>query len=523
MIYFINLEKKTTYNIMDDRIYISPHISLKLVIKYIINQCENIFIGNYDFLVYTNLLEAFNRLTREASDLNKNLALDLKEDIIESGICYIARNFGRGLPVLPYSMNLLISAIQVYNATNFGPYVFDAQQLICNNITLYGLLFLSNIISDVVKAAAAGQQPLFSLATPPWQLTLIPARQPRPSDMSDMKHMPKIFIIHSHGLLPVLESDIEDPSLPVFKTPVMGFPPGSTGEAVSSDRFRKNRPVILKSRVDTFTSAKYGDQFWITLTDDPPQVTLINELSREFHSGFPTSKDAFRQIIQSTLCEIRKLTVSKEKQDSCRFRCHRVGRKISDIMLFCEGAPTVEGIIQFDTQTGDVEYVSEQFGLMNKVSVEEYKMPTTYTEEEMEQIAEAKAKSEQELADMIANPVDFKGKSFQMYSKAENIKKMDIMMRNMSRFSTFVSSEHGERVRLSQLIDVGISKGIIDPETDFVVVLSCRSPEHDLPLGALSPRSDSDSAVSQGGRRNKSRNRHTTKTKNKSKTKILKK
>ena len=517
MIYFINLEKKNTYNIMDDRINISPTLPIKFVIKYMINQCKNIFAGNYDFNVYTNLMEAFIRLKSEAIHIDKNLVLDFKEDIIESGICHIARNFGRGLPILPYTMNLLILAIQVYNSTNFGPYVFDAYKLFCNEITLDGLLFLSNIVLEVVKAAAAGEHPLFSLETPPWQLTPISGRQPRPSDMSDMKHMPKIFIIHSHGLLPVVESDIEDPSLPVFKTPVMDLSDRSTGEAVSSDRFRKNRPVILKSRVDTFTSAKYGTQWWITMTDDPPQIKLIEALSREFHSGFPTSKDAFRQIIQSTLCEIRELMVPKSKLDNCRFRCHRVGRKITDIMLFCEGAPTVEGIVQFDTQTGDVEHVSEQFGLVNKELVQEYKRMNTYTEEKLKEIAELKAKDEQELADMMANPVDFQNKSFLMYSKAQNIKKYEVMMRNMDQFSTFETSEHSERVRLSQLIDIGISKGIIDPETDFVVVLSCRSPEHDLPLGALSPRSDSDSAVSQGGRRNKSRNRHNTKTKNKSK------
>jgi hypothetical protein len=44
-----------------------------------------------------------------------------------------------------------------------------------------------------------------------------------------------------------------------------------------------------------------------------------------------------------------------------------------------------------------------------------------------------------------------------------------------------------------------IANKLIDPDTDFVVVLSCRVPDETLPLGAKSPGNSSDSERSVGG------------------------
>ena len=91
-----------------------------------------------------------------------------------------------------------------------------------------------------------------------------------------------------------------------------------------------------------------------------------------------------------------------------------------------------------------------------------------------------------------------------MQSLAETIKTFETTIRNMDRYSNFdfsddVKERGGDKIRLSRLVDIGISGGLIDPATDFVVVLSCRVPDQDMPLGAVSPRSSSDSSVSEGG------------------------
>lgn len=488
-------------------------LSLKMIVRHIMNQRKAIFRGEYD-AEYPHLVEAFNRLRSDAGDLNDDLTEDLA-DIINDGICELARRFGDGFPIQPASMNLLILAIRAYNATPNAPFKIN-DEMVCQNVTTDGLLFLSNVILKRIE-----EQELFSLQQPPWQLAAarhVPS-SPRPSS-PDMKRAPRIFIIHAHGMIPVVQGEGDDPALPVFEHQVMGYPLGPSGEAVSSRSYRRNRVITKTSKVDTFTSAKFGKPMWLTVTDDPPQVMLVNALTTLLKDAPqpPKTKNAFRQIIKRALCETRAAVVPASEQHDCRFRCHRVGKKIADVTLFCEGAAFVEGIVRFDVQTGEVDYITEEFGLVDKRSlgkpVEEYEKFKKWNHAQIDEIVKAKTKAEQELAELHANPANFKRKGFIMHSLRETIKNYEITLRGMDRYSHFeFSDERGsDKIRLSRLIKIGIDRKLIDPETDFVVVLSCRVPDEILPLGAKSPGNSSDSERSVGGGTKRSKQRARRKT-----------
>ena len=500
--------------------------SLKMIVRHIMNQRKAIFRGEYD-AEYPHLVEAFNRLRGDAGDLNDDLTEDL-EDIIKDGICELARRFGDGFPIQPASMNLLILAIRAYNATRKAPFMID-DEMACQNVTTDGLLFLSNVILKRIysleaqpeKAQPEKAQPeeeLFSLQQPPWQLAARRVPSPKPSSAGDMKRAPRIFIIHAHGMLPVVQGEGDDPALPLFANQVMGYPLGPSGKAVSSRSYRRNRVITKTSKVDTFTSAKFGKPIWLTVTEDPPQVMLVNSLTTLLQDAPqpPKTKDAFRQIIKRALCETRSALVPANEQHNCRFRCHRIGKKIADVTLFCDGAAFVEGIVRFDAQTGEVDYITEEFGLVDKRSlgepVEEYEKFNKFNHAQIDTLVKAKTKAEQELTELHANPENFKGKRFAMHSLMENIKNYETTIRGMDRYSNFEFSDKlkesgSDKIRLSRLIDIGIDRELIDPETDFVVVMSCRVPDEILPIGAMSPRSSSDSERSVGGTRSKQKQR----------------
>ena len=499
--------------------------SLKMIVRHIMNQRKAIFRGEYD-TQYSHLVESFNRLRRDAHDLNDDLTEDL-EDIINDGICELARRFGDGFPIQPASMNLLILAIRAYNATPNAPFRIN-DKMVCQNVTTDGLLFLSNVILKLVHSLEAhSEEELFSLQHRPWQLAARHVPSPKPSSAGHMKRAPRIFIIHAHGMLPVVQGESDDPSLPEFTNQVMSYPLGPSGEAVSSRSYRRNRVITMTSKVDTFTSAKFGKPIWLNVTEDPPQVMLVNALTTLLQAPqAPKTKYAFRQIIKQALCETRSALVPESEQHDCRFRCHRVGKKIADVTLFCEGAAFVEGIVMFDVETGEVDYITEEFGLVDKriigKPVEEYEKFKKFNHAQIDTIVKSKKKAEQELAELQANPVNFKGKRFMLHSIAETIKNYETTIRGMDRYSNFefldkLKERGSDKIRLSRLIEIGIDRKLINPETDFVVVMSCRVPDKILPLGALSPRSSSDSERSVGGRTRSSKQKH-----NRAKTKTCK-
>ena len=107
-------------------------------------------------------------------------------------------------------------------------------------------------------------------------------------------------------------------------------------------------------------------------------------------------------------------------------------------------------------------------------------------------------------------------------TKKEHIKSIDDTIKGMLNESKFeyvpeLKKKHGARVKLSDLLQIGISNGVIDPENDFVVVYACRVPDERVLFPVRSPRG-SDSEGSVGGTRSnkkqKCKQRHRTKRRN---------
>lgn len=500
------------------------NLSSKNIVRKLVNQGENIFNNMYN-QYYDELVKAFLKINE--SDLSEDLIEDLNY-FIEDGICNLARNFGEGKQISPITMNILIHAIVVFNNKSPSPFNFRSDK-ICAHVNVNGLIFLSNVLIKIVNNPI-----LFELDRDPW--VWIPAEhRKRPKKVSvakSSKRSPRIFIIHAHGVLPVIEGDEEEPNLPVFETPVMGktLGPGTEMALASSLDYRLRKVITVKSEVDTFTSAKFGKALWMIMTNDPPQLLVVNKLFELLDTHEHKSKDELRDIIMQALCLTREEHIPKEDRDTCRFRCHRVGEKIADINLFEEGAATVEDIISIDINTGNIERILQEFGLVDKEiqefeKIDQFKLSPGGIKMFEEEIVKATS----DLSELKANPAEFKTKDYKIYVTEERIKNMATSARNMDRFSNYEYSEelkhkYGSKIRLSHLIQIGIEREIIDPDTDFVIVLSCRVAERELPIGTMSPRDYSGSESNGGGRkiRKKSLKKKTSRKKNRKLSRIYK-
>ena len=479
--------------------------SPKIIIRKLVNQRENIFNSMYNEN-YDELVKVFLKIMQ--SDLAEDLIEDLKY-FIEDGICDLARNFSEGKQISPVTMNILIHAILVFNNKSPLPFNFRMDK-ICAHVNVHGLIFLSNVLIKIVNNPI-----LFELNRDPWVWITVehPKRPKKVSVVKSSKRSPRIFIIHAHGVLPVIEGDEEEPYLPVFETPVMGstFGPGTEMVIASSLDYRLRKVITVKSEVDTFTSAKFGKALWMTMTDDPPQLLFLNKLFELLDKHEHKSKDELRDTIMQALCLTREEHIPEQNRDTCRFRCHIVGEKIADINLFEEGAATVEDIISIDTNTGNIEQILQEFGLVDKEkigkAIQEFEKIDQFklSPGAIKQFEEAIVKAKSDLSELKANPAEFKTKDYKIYATEERIKNMDTSARNMDRFSKYEYSEelkhkYGNKIRLSHLIQIGIERQIIDPNNDFVVVLSCRVAERKLPIGTMSPR-DLSGSESNGGAR----------------------
>jgi hypothetical protein len=287
----------------------------------------------------------------------------------------------------------------------------------------------------------------------------------------------------------------------------------AVGVAVGVDVSPKSKkPSSFKAPVDTFTTAKCGHPFCADLRCDEPFVGLAHTLS-QYRLPPDVPKVAVRQIIQGAMTGIRSdprhadaLTLGENK-----IRCHKKGHLITDLFLFGpnHALPVIESVSMIDMQTGEIRDVHSGFGLVEKQSVSSTRQAIqTAAHDRMAVLHAAKSRAEYELYTLQhANPFYFK-------TKQAHIKTIDDTMNdrlNESKFeySPELKKEHGARVKLSKLLQIGVSNGVIDPENDFVVVYACRVPDERVPPGTImhSPRgSDSDRSV--GGTRSKKCNRH---------------
>ena len=388
--------------------------------------------------------------------------------------------------------------------------------------------------------------------------------------------MPRVFIIAAHGSMPMIDDDSfvlpdftkkpasasasasankktpnKTPVLKktVFKTPVLkhpvlkknvskkpdsaapplglGFtapPPGLAftapplGVAFAAMGALK-KPDSFESPVDTFTTAKCGYPFCADLRCDAPYVGLVHKLS-QLHLPPHVPKNKVREIIKRTMCEIRceprhadALTRAENK-----IRCHKKGSPITELFLFgpSHELPIIESVTMVDMETGEIRDAHEMFGLVVKKSVSSRQTVAHGAADRMAVLQTAKQRAELQLDTLQgAHP-------FFTETKKEHIKAIEDTIEDMLKESKFeyapkLKAKHGDRVKLSDLLQIGISNGVIDPENDFVVVYACRVPDERVLFPVRSPRG-SDSEGSVGGTRSnkkqkcKGNQRHKRKT-----------
>jgi hypothetical protein len=280
------------------------------------------------------------------------------------------------------------------------------------------------------------------------------------------------------------------------------------------------KPVSFKTPVDTFTTAKCGQPFCADLRCDEPFVGLAYTLSQ--HRLRPdVPKDALRQLIKNAMVGIRSdprnadaLTMGENK-----IRCHKQGHALTDLYLFGtnHALPVIESVSMVDMQTGEINDVHSMFGLVVKKSVSSTIQTVAHSAADRMAVLEAaKQRAEWDLHTLKgAHP-------FFTETKKEHIKSIDDTIKGMLNESKFeyvpeLKKKHGARVKLSDLLQIGISNGVIDPENDFVVVYACRVPDERVLFPVRSPRG-SDSEGSVGGTRSnkkqKCKQRHRTKRRN---------
>jgi hypothetical protein len=287
-----------------------------------------------------------------------------------------------------------------------------------------------------------------------------------------------------------------------------------------------------------------------TFFDEPYTYFTEEVFKRVKENPDLLQKDNLRKEISDSLCYNRDV----ERfifPDTCRFKCHEVGRKMADMYMMTPGAPMNDAILSFDPFTGNVEDAHENFGLEE---VKKRLMMYPSVIKEIGQGLEAPiSKAEQEL-DSLRSKIS----TFSQETTPKNMKKVrELQKKYDSKFlkleltrevlkgavqgAKYVfKPEYKNRykyvdgaypvITLSDMLDIAIDNGTIHPKTDFVVVEACRKFHGELPSeydSTKSPgRADSESGSQGGGgratskhsRKKYAKNKGRNKNKNKRKT-----
>jgi hypothetical protein len=302
--------------------------------------------------------------------------------------------------------------------------------------------------------------------------------------------MPRIFIISSHGCMSMQES--------ACSLPVMG-------------KLKVKNVVKISSPIDIFTTTGFGCEFVSDLSCDQPFVDVIQELAHNRDTiQAQSSKAQLRQFIKDTLVHVRALpqhrdvmTISENK-----IRCHKKGRPMTELLLFepAPGMPVFESVTMFDTVTGEIQDVHKEFGLRTKKTVDVVHTGCSHEPEKVKMLQSAKMKAESELASLrtrTANPrlVDMK------IGRIQSIDDTIACVHKGSKFeyAPKMKKVYKDRIKLSDLMHIGISTGLVNPETDFLIIYACRVPYDRMLCSETSPRDSSDSERSVGGSQHKTR------------------
>lgn len=326
--------------------------------------------------------------------------------------------------------------------------------------------------------------------------------------------MPRVFIIAAHGSMPMIADDSVAllPELPADKktTSKKKSVSAAAAPALALMGTKIKKPVSFRAPVDTFTTAKCGHPFCADLRCDEPFVGLVYTLSQHRLPSDIVPKVAVRQIIQRAMTDIRSdprnadaLTLGENK-----IRCHKKGHLITDLFLFGQkhAVPVIESVSMVDMETGEIRDVHDRFGLVEKQSVSSTRQAVAHSAaDRMAVLHAAKSRAEYDLQTLQhADP--FYSKTKQAHIKTIDDTMNDMLNESKFEFSPELKKEHGARVKLSDLLKIGISNGVINPETDFVVVYACRVTDERVLFPVRSPRG-SDSEGSVGGTRSKQKQR----------------
>jgi hypothetical protein len=326
---------------------------------------------------------------------------------------------------------------------------------------------------------------------------------------------PKIFIIDAHGSS-VIDKTTKKPvvikSLPV--------------DTITTTRV--GHELVLYSRSSSGIGAAAAD-----ILVEPPYRYFTgiayNAIQRILSSSTgprAVSKAQYRDAILQSLRDTRDPSKWSGRAHCLgwrsRFRCHQLGKKITDMYLFHDGEPVDERILEFDPVTGAIEDEHQLFGLEEKRMDEVTTFPSKRGPvEETPGITLALRAYEAEIEALkrelpTKRPVDQRAFKKEIKTREADLEMHRIRLQGLYKTSKFrynknLQQTHGdEPIKLSVILQHAISNGTIDPEIDFVIVFACRGPSIKLDYELTSPR-DADEVPSIGG---SVKNRTTKRNKN---------
>ena len=344
--------------------------------------------------------------------------------------------------------------------------------------------------------------------------------------------MPRVFIITTHGSMPMI--DVAEPVVyqaPVFakskkKTKTILDVSSAAAPALAIMELKIKKPDYFKVPVDTFTTARCGHPFCADLRCDEPFVGLVHKLS-QLRLSPDVPKAAVRQLIQDAMTGIRRdprqaYALTMGENTIC---CHKNGHFITDLFLFGpnHALPVIESVTMVDMETGEIRDAHGMFGLVEKPSVSSTIHAVAHSAaDRMPILHAAKSHAEYDLQTLEgAHP-------FYKKMKKAHIKAIDDTMNDKLNESKFeyapeLKAKYGARVKLSDLLKIGR----LDSENDFVVVYACRVPD-ELPPGVIlqldSPHDNegSESDASVGGTLTRSKQQQKGKSKQRYRRKTCK-
>jgi len=327
--------------------------------------------------------------------------------------------------------------------------------------------------------------------------------------------------------------------------------------AIFPDESGRKIALIDPVRVDTFTASKCGFTFGSNLHNtqsysffDPPYTYVIPRIIGSIGSLDRPPKDEVRKLLYTSLCVTRDSGEGGIIKDTCRFKCHHVDGRIPDMYILGAGSPMDDKILMIDPETGVVEDVHTDFGLRQISKRGEIRGRKQIDRGFNPAIAKAEDKlnsldSEILFTSVTPENMDKIRKlmkkrddvSSRLYTIKESLReglqgpKYEYMPEHIGKYVNNDSVKN--MIKLSDILQIAIDNGTIDPRKDFVLIFACRNPIVPVPAEAYGPGSPSrrvDDSQSQGGgdratskhsRKKYGKNKGRNKNRNKNKRKTI--